>query len=962
MSNQRTKLEFQKGVPEEVKGLLSMLVRAPQGTRSTGMKGNRQGPIQVPGFMTLQKLANDVAVNKNDAKNLFQILPDMELASSILISAILSPGDLQNINLLYKIRNFVIDDNLSGAVLRRIDQFFTDDYRIKTILPDMLHSILITAGSYPIAVLPQSTLDQAINSSDNIGFESLKTQLEPHVDSNGWYKPFGILAKQATKVVEKISFESFSNTSFEAHQATRDDYTVSLESFTEKANAYLNLRNSQLEQVGHDFKFGKLSMEGSAVEVNDNPELLKNPLLLEKLRQSRVQQVYASRGYGASMEARKRQSDKTDNKKMSLSDVEDKFYPSRKYANVPLMPLLTTAQTGTDNFGHPVVMNLPPESVLPVHIPGSPSQHVGYFILLDVNGNPLSVSFRDDYYSDIRASMGTGTNASSHLTTMTKRAMDGYSAWNDFDSDQLSQTYWDVLEQDFQNRLRSGFSSGDYEISHQSEIALMMFSRACAGKKTTALFVPAELLIYMAFDYNEYGLGRSLTEDAKTLGVIRSILLFATTIAAVKNATGTKVLTIGLDPEDEDPYGSVEMALNVYAETNREAFPISQTHPVDLINSLQAAGLNVVVEGHRAFPEVKMNLEPRDGTAKEVSDDLDDRLRKRHIQVFGLNPENMETVNNADYATQLVNNNLMLLKRVVHYQDKFEPFLTDFVRAYVLNSEILMKELTDLVDANRKYISKEFKEENKGGQEAVARAMVKQIILSLNVELPKPEDPRRAKLAAEFTEKKQQFTEAMEVFLDEALFDSSDENMQKSIEALPSAKANIIALQMRNWMRSVNYLPELMDLSTMSEEDTPALNLLEEVTAYQSGTQGVLLGYLEKALGGYKKRLERQERLKAQEAAAGKGTDGAGGMGDDMAAPVDDLAGDGLGGDDLTGDPLADDLSPDTPPGGEDGEPSADDETNSDAPEDPDAEDLSLTDDPENPDAEDDDLNLPKLP
>lgn len=895
---QRTKLPFKRGVGEDVKGLLRMLVKQPASQRVNTFNTQRHGTIQAPGFLSLSKVAQSVAINKNDAKNLFQILPDMQLASSILISAILSPGDLTNIQAFLRIRNIDVDDNIAGAFIRKLDKFFTEDYRIKSILPDILEEVLIISGSYSLAILPQSSLDQAINSSD-VSMESLRERVRPYVDSEGWYKPFGLLAPLNNNAQDGavgegsfVSLESLVNAPLTPTDKNKRDYTVSMESFTKQVNDAVKERNSWMRdfstKTGAEVTpLGEFNLKGSVV-INDNPELLKHPMLLERVRTARVRAMYASRGYGPSLEARAKQNAQT--RVPTLDEVEKQIYPDRKYNNVPLMPILTANQVDTENFGHPVPLHLPAECVRPIHIPGNPTQHQGYLVLLDQNGNPLTISFRDDYYSDIRSSMGMGTSATSHLTTMTRRASEGYNVWNDFDTDQQAQTYWSVLEQNFKNSIRNGMVGGDYDISYSAEVALMMFARACSGKHTTMLYIPADLLIYIAFDYNEYGVGRSLTEDAKTLAVIRSIILFSTTISAVKNATGTKTLTLRLDETDEDPYGSVEQALNVYAETNRESFPLNQTHPVDLINSLQAAGLNVVVEGHRAFPEVAMSLEPREGTNKEISEDLDERLRKRHIQVFGLTPEIMEPKEGADFATQVVANNLMLLKRVVHYQQKFEPFLTDIVRTYVMNSAILMDELSEIVKSNKSRIDKVFKSKNANqSQDLLVRNYVVEILRNLYMELPRPEDNRQTKLAADCQTMDQQIDQAIGYFMGDDLFDASDENMQKVIEALPSARANLKAMLMRDWMNVNGYMPELTQMTTLTEDKSPALNLMDETSAYVGGVQEMIITYLERALDGYKRRLERKQALEGKEQEVGKG---AGGVSDDTfgeTSQTDDL-------------------------------------------------------------------------
>lgn len=898
MEKPYTKLPFARKLSDEDASILTKLVK-PQGTGRRG-RANPNG-IHLPSHLTLSRIATEVANNKNDAKNLFQIHPDMQLASSILISAILAPTDLTKIDLFYKLKNLKISDNIAGPMLRRIKEYFTDDYRIKTILPEILEDVLVNTGSYCMATLPETAVDLAINSGSRVSLESLREFIDP---TDGWYRPMGLVASkgEVSTFGTGTGLESF-GTNFDptvfSSQAKKEDYTISVESVKLTAS-----------MEGLEKKDRTLPSKLGTVEISDNIELLKNPMLLEKLRRSRVNSVYANRGYTAvGMEARAERNKRIQvGAPQSLTDTENTFYPNRQFNHVPLQVLTAGDTEERDNIGHPLCMHVPSEAVIPVIIPGSPKRKVGFFLLLDNHGNPLSIEFREDYYSDIRSSMAVNKSAASQLTTTTRRATDGYNVWNDLEIDQLADSYWQVLENDFLQRLRAGAQAGEYKISHRQEVVQMMFARAMAAKHTTVLFVPAEWMTYIAFDYNEYGIGKSLIEDGKTLAVLRSIILFATTMSAVSNATGSKTLTVKLEEDDQDPYGSVELALNAFAETNRSTFPIGQTNPADLITSLQNAGLNVVVEGNPAFPEVGMDLQVREGTNKIIDPEVDQDLRKRHIQMFGLNIENMEGTGNADYATQLVNNNLMLLKRVVHYQEKLEPFLTDFHRGYIVNSGTLMDELRDLAKANKRFLPTEFKKNED------IDSFIHLFLESMYVELPKPEDTNFEKLAEEFQKYTEELTKGVDVYLNEAFFDTADEDAQRLVEALPSMKAALIASKQREWMRSHGFLTELDLLGTMSEEDTPAIDILKDSQDYVQGLLKVGGGYLEKALEGYKARQMRAEALKQKEEALGRGGSGTFG-GDDASTATpgsDDLNLDGgAGGDDLSlpGEPGSDDLS-----------------------------------------------------
>src|SRR5690606_36700190 len=88
------------------------------------------------------------------------------------------------------------------------------------------------------------------------------------------------------------------------------------------------------------------------------------------------------------------------------------------------------SQLNKDSVGHPLVMHLPAEAVIPVHIPGNVRQHIGYYVLLDINGNPVVLSQSDDYYADIRSSMTGNPDMASHLMQMANRGLNGRDVWN----------------------------------------------------------------------------------------------------------------------------------------------------------------------------------------------------------------------------------------------------------------------------------------------------------------------------------------------------------------------------------------------------------------------------------------------------------------------------------------------------------------------------------------------------
>ncbi len=889
-----------------------------------GLKG-RDKELSIPDFSILSRVAHRTASSVTDARNMFQVLPDMDLARQIMVSAIISPTDLTSSVLLYSLSNNELDSNLTGPMLRKVEEYFTTVYKINELLPTILDDALFMRGSYPVMVLPESTIDHAINSTGRVSLEKIADV----VDSSGWYRPIGVIGPAVAKESYGTALEGFGkDVSFSA-TLSREDCTGNVRIAMEKKAIELK----------------------SAYQVTDNPNVLKNPLLIDRLRKQRLGDIYGMKRRQIALESGRSKTDTANAKskdRKPLEEIQRTFYLNRQYSQVPLQPLLTAKQLDKENVGHPMVMHLPSEAVIPVHVPGNPRQHVGYYILLDVNGHPISLSGRDDFYSDIRSSMAKNPDMASHLLNMTRRATYGREDWNSVEINEMARNYGQIVEQDLLNRLRNGAMNGDYEFSRTEEINRLMFSRAMSRKNTLMLFVPVELMVYVAFDYNEFGIGKSLLEDGKILASVRATLLFANTMAAVKNATGTQTINIELPPDDQDPYGTVEFMLNMYAKLNREGFPIGDTHPADLINHLQNAGKNIAVTGHPAFPEVKFDIQSRDGSHKEINTELEEMLRKRHIQMFGLTPEVMEAAAGADFATQVVNNFLMLLKRVVQYQKELKPFIEDIHRKYILNSSHLLEELREIVKENKKFLPKEFSKNDEGFDD-----FVYEFVECLNVDLPSPETNRLKEQMEAFDAYTQAITTAIDAYFSEEMLDSTA--AQSLHESVPTTKAALIAHFRRKWLRENGVLPELDIFGTMAEEEGPALNLLEEMDNYNEGLLASVENYMQrvhKAAIARKKRLDKENGTYDEAMNSGgdddtgdgdmggeddfsggeeggDGFDESGGMDDgsdpDMTGGEDDLGGgDDFGGGDDVGDPGMDEGSSDADLGEDGADPAAD--------------------------------------
>lgn len=814
----------------------------------------RTGQANEPDPSTMQRIAEQTATNVNDSKSLLQLLPDLELAMQILVSSILSPNDMVSTEVNFSVEGEEVDSDLVANMLKVVRDYFENTYKIKKIMPDMLKDALFYKGSYPMAIVPESSVDNVINQADRVSHEDIKDVVDPE----GKIKTIGILGDAQEKRKGGVGFESVSVESF---QAERDN---NIQEFTEP-------------QVGHD----------EHLYVTDNPAIMKMPLLESRVSEDRLKDRLARHEIGMESSFRTEQ---TVEGQSAQGHIERMLYQKRQYSHVPVVPLRTLSELeNNDTYGHPLVMTLPAESVIPVHVPGNPDEHIGYFVMLDETGNPVNKAEDSDYYRQMGTNLrNSQQNQVSQMIGTTMRGTMGNDESEKYrDTEELTRMYTDMVEADLVARLKNGIYGNNVKIARPQEVYRIMMARSLANMYTRLLYIPESLMTYIAFDYNEYGVGKSLLEQTKIIGSIRAMLLFANTMAQIKNSVGRVQLNIELDEEDPDPADTVEKLVHEYARTRQRTYPIGESNPVDIVDYLQNAGIEVAVEGNTGYPTTKMDAEDKATDKTVVDQDLDEALKKRHISGIGLAPETVDLSMDVDFATSVVSSNIQLTKRVMVYQNLFEGHLNDFVRKYVPNSGHLMDRLRRMFDEykdarnqkNQKTGDKENnddeEDENYGDKEDVdpekdlieryddADSFIMDFLQRINVELPSPNTIKLENQVENYEMYTQALDLALEAYINEDMLDQ--ELLGELADGVRPAKEVLRAYFKRQWLRNNNFMPELEQLVMTTDEDREKFDLLEVNNAHLDAIRESIGSFLENAVKNSKESDKDLEAARSDE-------------------------------------------------------------------------------------------------
>lgn len=746
---------------------------------------------------TFIEYSRDIIEKTNDSESIMQLFPDMELAAQILISSVISPKDMTSTEIIYTAPNTILTSEVSAALINKIKEYFEKDYSIKKLLPKLLREALFETGSYVVAVIPESSIDELINGGDKIVLESISQ----YVDKTGDVVNYGILGDpRNNKKSDKptfISIESF------------QEYN-----FNKQYNGLLTHKTTS-KDTAQDFTI-------SGIKVIDNPHVLKLPQVFDRLKKQRINDILKSKSSTHSMSF--------ENKVNKLSDtqLQSLLYKNKERSTNALVKVKTRDQAKRNTIGKPLILKLPSESVIPVHVPGNEQEHIGYFVLIDSEGNPLNRSSNQTHFSDLQSKLNNQSNSmSSYLLQRAKNSMSGQ---GQLTVDQASRIYSDIVEADLLERLRTGAYGSNVSISKNEEIYRVMLARSLANQTTQLLYLPAELVTYFAYKYDKNGIGKSLHDDLRILNSLRAMMMFSRIMASLKNSIGRTEVKLKLDERDIDPQKTIETAIHEISRTRQQYFPLGMNSPVDLVDWIQKSGFEFTFEGHPKIPDMNIEFNEKNSNYSKPDTDLDEELKKRAIMGIGLSPETVDNGFSSEFATTVVANNILLSKRVIQIQDHISPLLTEHAKKISLNDGNLIEDLKGILKENyEKLKNVEFEEKDvsidETDQTAIIQYLLNDFINSIDLRLPQPNSVTLENQMASFTIYSDALDKCIEAWINSDIINS---NMSGEISGnIDSIKAIIKAHYLRKWMADNNVLSELSELTTKDDNGNPMLNLFE---------------------------------------------------------------------------------------------------------------------------------------
>ena len=851
-----------KGNPA-VYALLSKLNSSRQ---EESFKNNGDLSNTTPDLDYMLGISSEKAQEIDDNETIMQLLPDMERAAQILCSYILSPKYLMKPELQFRPPKNLFPQNTITIITDEIKKYFKKHHDIEGKLYKILYDILFLKGACITAVIPEAALDEIINSdlveqskesySIRLSQESLSHVEQLLLNSNRPSRGFlGQPNYQENHPKQFTRKPMVSHESVEVHFGNTDD---GFEPRVSKSTEYYNTSIRVPENIEFELpkeyakthkdaadKTIEISEEGvwnikfdsakldTLVEVSDDLSILRQSFIRkEMLSQESARAAGIPTGFKPTSLERETFSDR---------NIIDKIFRKIDDINsyntdvLELKKLKNDNQTARENLDEPIFITYPVEAVIPIFKPGAPSEHVGYLALHDEEGNPLSKAKPVNYYRELangyNSRMTVNTMASS-LIQQGKTMFEGFS--NKLDEarqlEMLSRIHSNAIIKDILDRLKNGLYGKNLDVGDSAEVSRIMFYRALRGQRTRVLFVPKEVMSYMAFDYDNRGFGISLLDNMKVLISLRIQFMLAQLRAGIMNSIPETLVTLRIDEKDQDPRKTIQIA-NVMALQSRSnsGLIIGASNVQTIEDRVNQSNIRMAIESDNPkIPQIGHDVTKTTADIPTPDNEVAEGIKRDTIMGTGLTPDMVDNSLSTEFAANVLQGNFITSLIAFQKQDRFNPLLTDFVRKTISVSPYLHKRLREIIRDNLEEIIENIKEASgdktlsvKGlassAIEVLIDGIIDKFISAFEVNLPAPPNDNHESKAEQLQQYEERVDKAIEFVISQDVIPES--LVSEDGESMVEQYAKIVKGDLlRDWMLENNYMPEIMNYITVSDD------------------------------------------------------------------------------------------------------------------------------------------------
>ena len=731
----------------------------------SGIQPKKTIPTEASVGSYLESVADDTHTKIEELRNLTIVAPEIKMSKRVIVSTIMSPQDLQTNKINITMNYEGLAPEIKSDLLERLNNFFNNEFHLAQRLYSWLSTAGFEEGAKAMLVLPKHELDVQNAVADVLAaHEDLKQSHDRIVSSTEalYIEPpenrRNLIAERLEAELES-SLESLgADKWFENHKYT-DGSTESNKTVT------ISSKQDLVKQlVKGTFKLLKQHDDGSVVVTRDLSHI--------------------SKGYLNNSDKLK---DLLKDAKAQITGFDPEKSGGFQTTPVRCLTISDNIKVGEDDL--PIVLELPSDSVIPVCAPGDNKNHIGYFVLVDENGQPIRG--RNNFFK-------TGsTDVTNRLAMSAAQAVYGNATLTSFSEltsnpefmfQQMTEVFTVAVNKLLESRLNKDGLTG-LDINMHNAVGKALFSNLLANNRITMIFVPEPMMVYYCFDYRDNGTGKTFLEDIAQMLALRTTLVTARLMAAVENATVRRKIEVDIDDKENNPIQTIQavvrQALSKYA-------PSFSTEVQTAAESMVNRNIQVVPKSMAGTTDnLSVNYEKVYGNAQSPDTDLLDKLNNWiGMGLGGLPASVLNQLSENEFSRSVATTNMYFANTVAGWQLAIKPTNKKFISLYISSNTKLLELIKSIIRKDKDGEPENLDENTTDDVENEAlQRQVNDIIKSLEVDLP---PPQMAAKKAHF-EEIQSFAEMIEklvtiIYSDDTVIDDELKGSMPVIRATITSK------------------------------------------------------------------------------------------------------------------------------------------------------------------------------
>jgi len=382
--------------------------------------------------------------------------------------------------------------------------------------------------------------------------------------------------------------------------------------------------------------------------------------------------------------------------------------------------------TNNYNDGLPLIINPPMHAVVPVHPRHSPHKHVGYYILLDDDYNPMPNSNNSLGGFGGLASKKRDIRPTAHRLS-----------YQDFTTELRNELIDAITEKE--GNLKSLI------VEPSDEVLSSLYRYTLARKRAKVVYVPKELVQYYSFDRSDInGVGIGMMEKIEYFLRLRAYLMMSNVNANIDRNTTDTLTTTTLDPDVRDPKKAMAIARSEHYKSILRNKPYSRNMTkMELSEWAASIGQRHFVV-HDDLPKHTLDKEITNNNNSVESESLADKnLYKRTLAALGVHEDMFEAATrNYDYVYTLTKKFEQFGLRMNALRNEFNIQISQHIYKLVMNNDVFINHLIDAIpEDEKKALVDTIKDKNKYhniDENKFLKFTISKILRGMNVSLPEP--------------------------------------------------------------------------------------------------------------------------------------------------------------------------------------------------------------------------------